>query len=187
MLTKREQIIAIAIKMFRKRGYVATTMRDIAREVGMEPASLYNHIKSKQDILESSLLEIADMYTLSMKNVTGMDKTAYEKLEQLIGDQINITIQNIDAVSLVPSEWIHLEVSKSKFIESRNDYEAQFKFLLQEAVNKGHLRELDIELTTFSILSTLRYLFSWYSRNKDKNLDDLHQALTKNLLEGIKK
>lgn len=172
--------------MFRKRGYTATTMRDIAREVGMEPASLYNHIRSKQDILESALMHLANLYNDSIQNTIKQNIPPIKKLEQLIIDQIDITINNVDAVSLVPSEWVHLEQFKGKFIDRRNEYESSFKLILKQAVKDNDLRSLDIELTTFSILSTLRYLHSWYSRNKEMDIENLKNELSKNLLEGIK-
>lgn len=183
--TKREQIIKIAVKLFSKRGYAATSMRDIAKEVGMEPASLYNHIKSKQDILRHSILDIASLYTSSIQNVLNMKISPLAKLEQLISDQISITIEHTEAVSLIPSEWVHLEGAKAEFIKVRNEYENGFKQLLTEAVEAKEIRSVDIELTTFSVLSTLRYLYSWYSRNKEIDPAILKVELKKNLLEGV--
>ena len=38
--------------MFKDKGFAASSMRDLAETVGIEAASLYNHIKSKSEILQ---------------------------------------------------------------------------------------------------------------------------------------
>ena len=53
---KRELILAEAAKLFKDRGYSGTSMRDLAGQVGMEAASMYNHIKSKDELLDIYLL-----------------------------------------------------------------------------------------------------------------------------------
>ena len=50
--SKRQIILEEAAKLFKDKGYGGTSMRDIAGQVGMEAASMYNHIKSKDEILE---------------------------------------------------------------------------------------------------------------------------------------
>ena len=51
-ISRKDEIIKTAAKLFKEKGYSAVTMRDIATAMGMKAASLYNHIKSKQEILK---------------------------------------------------------------------------------------------------------------------------------------
>ncbi len=51
MSTRREQIEDVASALFSDRGYRATSMRDIARELDIQGASLYAHIPSKEAVL----------------------------------------------------------------------------------------------------------------------------------------
>ncbi len=184
-MTKREEIIQIGARLFSKRGYAATSMRDLAREVGMEPASLYNHIKSKQDILDDCLMMLAQLYADSMQKASELDLSALQKLERVIHDQIDISLTHPTKVSLIPAEWVHLEKSKQQFIGIRNHYEEGFKQLLLQSIAEGDIRKVNIELTTFSILSTLRWLHNWYDVEGQLSIDELKNELTQNLIEGI--
>ena len=185
--SRRTEILEKAAFLFHKKGYSATSVRDIAREMGMESASLYNHIKSKQEILQAHLLPLAKRYVKGINEIEASPLNALQKLERIIADQVRITIENTDGVSLIPSEWVHLDGGTlEEFITLRNDYEKTFKSILKQAIDDGHLKKVNVEIATFSILSTLRLLFSWYSKNKEINPLALENELVTNLIGGLK-
>ena len=191
---RQKEILAKSARLFRKKGYAATSIRDIADEVGMKSASLYNHIKSKQEILQSLLLPIAKIYVTSIDQITENDLPAIKKLEQIIRDQITITIENPDAVSLVPDQWVFLENNEKKnnhgydeYIQLRNHYEKSFIHIFQKAIDEGDLKSVHIEIACFSILSTLRRLYSWYARHRTINQAILEKELIMNLLGGLRR
>ena len=57
--SKKELILQKAATMFRQKGFAATSMRDLAETVGIEAASLYNHIQSKSEILQEITYRIS--------------------------------------------------------------------------------------------------------------------------------
>ena len=190
---RQKEILAKSARLFRKKGYAATSIRDIADEVGMKSASLYNHIDSKQEILQSLLLPIAKIYVTSIDRVHESKVPAIKKLEQIIRDQITITIENPDAVSLVPDQWVFLENDDKKdnygydeYVHLRNHYEKLFIEIFQQAIDEKDLKPVHIEIACFSILSTLRRLYSWYARHRTIDQAVLEQELMMNLLGGLR-
>ena len=189
--SRRTEILEKAAILFHQKGYAATSIRDIAREMKMESASLYNHIQSKQEILQAILLPIAHRYTKGIKDISSSPLTSIQQLERIIADQIQITIQNMDAVSLVPNEWVHLEKNEKddalqEFLNLRDFYEKEFKNIFQKCIEDGYLKNVNIDIAVFSILSTLRWLYSWYSKNKNVNPLVLETELINNLIGGIR-
>ena len=67
--TRKEEIIKSAAQLFLERGYSAVTMRDLAKELGIKAASLYNHISSKHEILESLIISVAEEFTVGMNQI----------------------------------------------------------------------------------------------------------------------
>ncbi len=65
----REDILEAAAQIFRRKGYHATSMQDIARAVRLQKASLYHHVSSKQDILVALLDRALDLLIAAMQEV----------------------------------------------------------------------------------------------------------------------
>ena len=71
--TRKEEIVRTAEMLFKKKGYTAVTMRDIAQAMGIKAASLYNHIQSKQQILSDIIINIGEQSTAGMKEIVAME------------------------------------------------------------------------------------------------------------------
>jgi len=182
-LSRKEQIKQVAARLFRKRGFKATSMRDIAAEMHMEAPSLYNHISSKQELLEELLMMIATSFTEGMREIQTAPISSIEKLEHLIKLHVDITVDHTDAVSLLTNEWVHLDGNiASEFASLKDRYEADFKKTIKACIKDGHMEKVNVELALFSMLSTLRWLYSWYSRNSNVNKIELELEMVRLLV-----
>ncbi len=185
-MTKKELIKLKAARLFRLKGYKATSMRDIAQEVGMEAASLYNHISNKQELLAELMMHIAEIFTEGMENILQSSLSPREKLERLIGLHIRYTVEKPNAVAIITSEWVHLEEPTLKeYLLLRNSYEKNISKIIQDGIAQKQFAEVDLEITVFSILSTLRWLYSWYHQQENINPVELEQRMIQSLLDGV--
>lgn len=186
MISRKEEIKKTAARLFRKRGYNATSMRDIADAIGIKAASIYNHIKSKQELLSDLLMEIAIIFTKEMEMIQNTSLNSQKKLERLIALHVRLTIEHTDAIALIAGEWVHLnENEKQQYITLRDDYENHFKKIIEQGKVEGIFENIDTEIILFSTLSTLRWLYSWYSRNRSFNPIELEQQITQCLMNGF--
>lgn len=161
-------------------------MRMIAAASGMEAASLYNHIRSKQEILEELLFSLADEFIRGMERAEGLSGGPYEKLEFLVDLHIDLTLRWPERMALVTGEWIHLEEPKhSAYLKLRNDYEIRFRNLIREGMEKGIFENLSSDLSLYSILSSLHWLNSWTARHPEMDTGRLRKELKQCLLKGL--
>lgn len=185
MRITRRQILVEAARLFREKGYSAVTMRDIAAALDIKAASLYNHISSKQEILQDIILGIAEDYTQGMTLIRSKTLNSIEQLTQIVHLHVDLAIKKPNGMSALNSDWMHLEEKLEEFIELRDDYEANFRAVIKEGIEAGELRDTDINIIVFSMLSTLRSLYLWIPRKKLLQKDSFSNDLAQVLIKGI--
>lgn len=187
MKSKRQQIKDHAARLFRKQGYKATNMRLLAEAVGVKAASLYNHISNKEELLQELLMDMAQLFTKSMADVQSSTLPPVQQLERLIADYVRYTVEHTDAISLLTGEWVHLaDQPKKEFLKLRDNYEDGFRQIIEECIGSGHFKKIDVDIALFSTLSTLRWLYSWYSKHKKINQLELERQIIRMLIDGLR-
>ena len=185
--TRKEEILRIAAQLFKERGYTAVTMRDLAKAMGMKAASLYNHIDSKQAILQEIILEIAEDFTAGMTQIQAANKNSFAKLKEIIALHVSIATKNANGLSALNSDWMHLETKLDYYLELRQNYERNFKLIVETGISRNEIKDVNPDVLMFSMLSTLRSLYLWIPKKTNQNVKVLIDDLTKILLEGVNK
>jgi AcrR family transcriptional regulator len=183
---RKTEIINVAAKLFKEKGYSAVTMRDIAQAMDIKAASLYNHIKSKQEILVLIIIVIAEEFTNTMNQVVNSSETTIKKIEKIIQLHLNITLRDANALACLNNDWMHLaDAELTYFIKMREVYEENFRTIVQKGIADGEIKNLNLEVIIFSTLSTLRTLYLWYGKKKSPEPAVLKSNMIQVLLNGI--
>lgn len=185
--TRKDEIIKTAAKLFKEKGYSAVTMRDLATAMGIKAASLYNHIKSKQEILNEIIISLAEYFTEGMEIIKYSEESSLNKLSQIITLHITISSENIYGMASLNNDWMHLETQLDYYLKLRTEYEDNFRNIIKAGIKSKELLNDNPDVMLFSMLSTLRSLYIWIPKKEDLNQDELVESLSKVLIQGISK
>lgn len=184
---RKSEIVLVSAKLFKEKGYSAVTMRDIAQAMNIKAASLYNHIKSKQEILVLIIIELAEEFTNGMNEIVDSNSLVVVKIEQVIQLHIDITLRNADALACLNNDWMHLTDDELQyFVKMREEYEENFHKIINKGISTGELKNINQEVVVFSILSTLRTMYLWYNKTKYLDAQTLKDSIDTVFLRGIK-
>lgn len=186
-IDRKTEIMQVASRLFRERGYSAVTMRDLATEIGIKAASLYNHISSKQQILSEIIFVIAEEFTDGIEGIAAMNADASTKLKAVVAQHITLTSENPFGMAALNNDWMHLEDKLEYYLQLRNQYEKRFREIVLAGQQSGELKGVSHEILLFSILSTLRNLYLWIPKKDDLKKDKLIEDLSEILLQGVVK
>ncbi|SHE51468.1 transcriptional regulator, TetR family [Psychroflexus salarius] len=186
-MTRRDEIIKQAGLLFSLKGYSAVSMRDIAKAVDIKAASLYNHLPSKQAILEAIVLNLANTFVNHIHDVNQNPSfSTRQKLSEIIQQHIDLSLQQPESVAVLNTEWIHLNgEALDKFKAKRFTYEQELREIIKNGIQEQSITKRDPEVILFSILSTLRTLNLWVAKRKHLTVEDLKADLETILLYGI--
>ncbi|HNU59053.1 MAG TPA: TetR/AcrR family transcriptional regulator [Aquaticitalea sp.] len=182
---RKDEIIKTAAGLFKKKGYSAVTMRDIAQTMGIKAASLYNHIQSKQDILNSIVISIAQEFTKGMETIKATNSGNLEKLHQIVLLHVDITAKNTYQMASLNNDWMHLESQLDYYLQLRNAYEKDVMDIIKAGIESNEFIDANPEIIMFSILSTLRSLYLWIPKKEELDTNELAHNLSKVLIQGI--
>ncbi|MBK7477018.1 MAG: TetR family transcriptional regulator [Haliscomenobacter sp.] len=184
---KKQHILENAAVLFRDKGYSATSMRDLARSVGLQASSLYNHIESKEKLLQEICLANALKFLSMMEKVEAMDIPVAEKVEQLLRLHIRTAIQDVTSVTSFNDEWRHLgEPYLSDFKEMRRDYEQRFIHILRQGIEAGEIRAQEPQIVLYTLFSSLRWLYDWFQPGKRLSATDVEEEILNLLFYGLR-
>ncbi len=183
---RKRQIRETAQNLFREKGYKATSMRDLASAVGIEPASLYNHIRSKEQILKEICYDMAEQFFEAQSKVDP-NLRADEKLKEAIRANIQVITNNLDASAVFLHEWRFLkEEHLVEFKTMRNKYEAIFVKIVQDGIKNAIFREVDVKFYILSLFSSMNWIYEWYQPNGKYTVEEISNMLIDLLFDGIK-
>jgi AcrR family transcriptional regulator len=185
--TRKDQIVTQAAALFLEKGYSAVTMRDLAKQMGIKAASLYNHIASKHEILETLIITVAEQFSVGMGAIVKSQDDTLSKIEAIINLHIDVTLNNQDALGSLNNDWMHLEGKALIYFEKmRNGYEDDFRKIIKQGIVQGVIANRNPEILLFSVLSTLRTLYLWYPKKGDIDVKTLKEDMRQTLLASIK-
>ena len=183
--SKREIILTAAAKLFRDRGYQATSMRDLAEAVELKASSLYNHIGSKEEILKEICMANADKFSDGMQKILNTDDKPLEKIEALINLHILIAVNDYTSVTSFNDEWRHLgEPALSIFKEKRKNYEQAFLSIINEGIEQEQIKPIHPMVCLYTILSSTLWV---YEANLKIDSDSIRRHIIEMLVQGVER
>src|SRR6476659_10182761 len=151
--TRRREIEDAASTLFHAHGYSGTSVRDIARAVDIQGASLYAHVASKQDVLWSIVERTASRFEAAADLVEAADPGSLVfgpgvHLISLVRAHVGVVTDNIERASVFVHEWRALDRGRRDEIARRRDaYEARFRTTIAQGVETGSFGAVDAPLT----------------------------------------
>ena len=185
--SKRDVIITAAASLFKEKGYVATSMRDIAVALGVEAPSLYNHIESKKEILKDICFKIGHSFITHLKEVELSLGNGLVKMDSIIRFHIMMMMEEYENVYISDHEWRHLhEPFLTEFKNQRRSYRARLASLLQKGIDEKEISPVNANVAVLTILSAIGGIESWHRSGRKVDANTLEENMVQILIGGLK-
>ncbi|MBL7731075.1 MAG: TetR family transcriptional regulator [Chitinophagaceae bacterium] len=186
--SKKGLILRKASAMFREKGFAATSMRDLAEAVGIEAASLYNHIRSKNEILEAICFDVANIFNTNIEMTDGSNLNTIAKIESLLRFHIRQMIENYEEVYVSDREWKHLdEPYLSNFQLQRRNYRKRFASIIETGIARNEIRKIDAPTAVLIMLHAVSGIESWHRSKAKISAQELEDNMVMIMTDGLRK
>ncbi len=186
-VSPKERIYRTAGKLFSEIGYHATSMRDLAKELGLQGGSLYTHITSKEELLLEIVMRAGDEFENALAPVRDSKLAPTEKLRAALEAHLEVIAENLDWCTVFFHEWKHLSSENIERINERRDQiERIYRDIIAEGVRGGSLRkDLDVKLAATLALSSANWSYHWFKPSGKLSAREVAERFVEMLLAGF--
>lgn len=157
-----DDVVAAAARVFSEKGFGGASLEDVATEVGMLKGSLYNYIKSKEDLLFAVVRPDAEELLTRARGLTQADLPASEKLRQIAGVHVEIIDRHLPYVSVYVQEIAGKGISQ-EWTEMDREYMALVEQIFSDGMAAGVFdAHLDPRIAARTLIGSLNWMTRWY-------------------------
>lgn len=169
------RIRSAALKLFAQHGFAAVSMRQIAREVGVQAGALYNYTPDKQsllfDLMKNHMSEL-----MAAKADLPKPKTPLERLEEFTRLHIGFHSERPEEVFIAYMELRSLSPENFGIVEGlRSQYENELESILRDGMAAGEFSVSDPKIATLAVIAMLTGVNTWFREGGRLSLPEVEQ------------
>lgn len=181
----QETVLRRAIDLFNAQGYDATSVGDLARDLGLTKSAIYHHVPSKDTLLAMALDEALGGLSGVVDAAVQGQGSAYDRLRSAVEESVRILTEHLPAVTLLLRVRGNSEVELSA-LQRRRVIDEQLATLVRAAVEEGALRDdIDPAVIPRLLFGMVNSLVEWYRPGGSVDAGELSRAVTSLAFDGL--
>lgn len=182
------RLLDTASQLFASGGYTTTSIREVAIAMGIEKASLYYYINSKDDLCYQIILSAHEHMLASMRAALVGVEGAESRLLLFIMAHVGALLEHKNWIAVATEQINFLEPRKrAQIVALRDEYEQMVRTLLTDAQAAGLVRiDIPARYLGFALLGMITHIYPWYQEEIDPQPQELAVLLADILLNGIR-
>ena len=181
---KREAVLRTAASMFCERGYTATQMDDVARQLGVTKPTIYYYFKNKEDVLVACFEVGFEQIESTVRDVSHA-KDGAERLRRVLEAYAKIMMQDFGKCTVrIPTADMS-EESRKRIAIQRRKFDDKIRSLVKDAIADGSIPECDPKIATFAILGSLNWIGQWHRPDGPMATTEIAAAVVGQLFRGL--
>jgi AcrR family transcriptional regulator len=161
---RRGEVLDAAARVFHEKGYEATSIQDIADEVGILKGSMYYYISSKEDVLFEMLQEVHEAALATVLEAVEEDGDPLQKLRAFVSTLARFNADNTVRMGILLHDFRSLSEPRQKAIVKERD---QYDKVLRKLITDGQAQDLicpdvDPKITALAVMGMINSIYQWY-------------------------
>jgi len=188
MASMKDTIKTVAVDLFFRKGYFATSISDIAKGCGIQKASIYYHYPSKEDLLFFIMEATMDGLVEHLRTVLSQAEGVENKMRAAVHGHVQFHLKQQKETFIASSELRGLSDEHYRaVVDKRDEYEGIFQDLIEEGRAQGIFDRGDVKILSYAVLTLCTAGAFWFNPQGRLAVDDIAEIYENFVLKGMKK
>jgi len=174
---KREALLREAAAAFNRNGFHATSLDDIAHNLGLTKAALYHYFPNKQTLLSACFARAMEVAFLALHHAQTEGVNGRDKLIRCISFYVERMIDELSCCVVLLEENALRPADHALLVAERDRFEQALRALVREGIADGSIIACDPKLVIFAILGSINWIPKWFRHSGDWSSGDLTKSL----------
>jgi len=182
---RRHEILRAAGRVFRRRGYAHTGMREIAAEADLSSGNLYHYFAGKDEILYFCQERALERLLEAVEQARSAGDSTAERLRSVLVAHVHCLLDDVEGSAA------HLEIDslpeerRDLIVAKRDRYERAVVQLVSRGVKEGEFAPCDAKLVTRAMLGAINWTARWFRQDGERPAATVARELVEFLIRGL--
>jgi AcrR family transcriptional regulator len=163
--TQRDRILKAAARCFNEKGYSGTSLKDVARHLGLTDAALYYYVKNKEELVFQCYLRAGELGWEAMERATADGNNGLEKASLYLQYHVEIMVGDRGPVAIMSEIPSLSRDHRNRILEISRRHGAAFESLLKAGIADGSIEDCNVRMTGNAIMGSINWIPKWYHGN----------------------
>jgi TetR/AcrR family transcriptional regulator len=179
-------MVQTAISAFNRRGFHATSLDEIAAELGLNKATLYHYFKNKADLLYECMLHAVNDGRLIAEQAEAGGGSGAEKLERFLRLQFQTLAGRNGSSWLIADISALPEARRNEIRRLSRVVDTKVQKFIADGVADGSMAATEPKIAEFFLIGALNWLPRWYSPDGRISSDELATIFIRIVMDGLR-
>lgn len=182
---KREAVLRAAASLFCQRGYNATQMSDVAKQLGVTKPTIYYYFKNKEDVLVACFEVGFELIESTLRDGNIRHKKAADRLREVMRAYAEIMTQDFGKCTVrIPTNDLS-ESSRKRINLNRRKFDSRIRSLVMEAIEDGSIPPCDPKIAAFTMLGSVNWIAQWHKPDGNLTPAEVAEAVVAQVFTGL--
>jgi AcrR family transcriptional regulator len=184
---RRQQLIDSAVELIQDRGFLGTSIQDVADQLDLTKAAFYYFVKNKEQLLYEILQQALNLAVASMTKIAEGSLPPSEKLRMMVDGYLHLLAERGDLFNILFQEKRHLAPAHLAAVDqTEQELVRLWKAVYLEGVEAGELRQIDPTVAAFAAIGMCSWTIKWFNPEGRLSPAEVSAMLQSTLLDGFR-
>lgn len=182
---KRDAVLTAAVQLFNERGYAATSLDDVAAQLGVTKPVIYHYIGAKEQVLFHCLRQGLEQLRCAAERARAEPGTGLDRLRLFLREYALVNMTEFGMCVIRTGDELLSPDSRREFRSLKRETDEALRSLIRDAVADGSIVAEDVRLTAFTLAGALNWIARWYEPGGAMTPQDIAARMVETLLNGL--